>query len=96
MTGTVYGCSDKANNDDDDDLPTIEELLLTKLQEQCFTTQDQDPDKTCGVEEVASKEKGDSIEHTGSAQSDNSGGSPGKRAHYPLSWKWTTSLSDIA
>lgn len=33
-TGTVYGRSDKADNDENDnnrDLPTIEELLLTKL-----------------------------------------------------------------
>lgn len=55
-TGTVYGRSDKANddeNDDDRDLPTIEELLLTKLQEQGFTTEDRGPDKTDRVEGVA-------------------------------------------
>jgi hypothetical protein len=84
-TGTVYGRSDKANddeNDDDRDLPTIEELLLTKLQEQGFTTEDRGPDKTGGVEGVASEERGGSVDQSRSAQSDDSGGSPGKRAHY--------------
>ncbi|KAG4428111.1 hypothetical protein IFR05_016405, partial [Cadophora sp. M221] len=75
-TGTVYGRSDKANddeNDDDRDRPIIEELLLTKLQEQGFTTEDRGPDKTGGVEEVASGERGGSVDQSRSAQSDNSG-----------------------
>merc|ERR1711964_645025 len=78
-TGTVYGGSDKANNDETDndrDLPTIEELLFTKLQAQGFTTGDQDPDKTGGVEDVAADERGGSVDQSRSAQSDNSGGSP--------------------
>jgi len=82
-TGTVYGRSDKANDDEnDDDFPTIEELLLTKLQEQGFTTEDRDPDKAGGVKEVASEERDSSVDQSRSAQSDNSGRSPGKRAHY--------------
>ncbi|RDL34797.1 uncharacterized protein BP5553_07925 [Venustampulla echinocandica] len=42
-TGTVYRRSDKVNdneNDDDRDLLIIEELLLTKLKEYIFTTED--------------------------------------------------------
>ncbi|KAH7330006.1 hypothetical protein BKA65DRAFT_47766 [Rhexocercosporidium sp. MPI-PUGE-AT-0058] len=75
-TGTVYGRSDKANddeNDDDRDLPIIEELLLTKLQEQGFTREDRGPDKTGRVEEVASEERGGSVDQSRSAQRDISG-----------------------
>ncbi|KAG4414830.1 hypothetical protein IFR04_012018, partial [Cadophora malorum] len=78
-TGTVYGGSDKANNDETDDhrdLPTIEELLFTKLQAQGFTTGGRAPGKTGGVEEVAADERGSSVDQSRSAQSDNSGGSP--------------------
>ncbi|KAL5312933.1 hypothetical protein ACEPPN_019359 [Leptodophora sp. 'Broadleaf-Isolate-01'] len=78
-TGTIYGRSDKANddeNDDDRDFPIIEELLLTKLQEQGFTTEDRGPDRTGGVEGVASEERGGSVDQSRSAQSDDSGGSP--------------------
>ncbi|KAL5316367.1 hypothetical protein ACEPPN_015412 [Leptodophora sp. 'Broadleaf-Isolate-01'] len=63
-TGTVYGCSDKANDDENDDgrdLPTIEELLLAKLQAQGFITEDRGPDKTGGVEEAAADEREDPI-----------------------------------
>ncbi len=85
-TGTVYRRSDKANDDetddDDRDLPTIEELLFTNLQAQGFTTEDRGPDKTGGVEEAASEEKGGSVDQSNSAQSDELGGSPGKRTHY--------------
>ena len=53
-TGTSYGGSD------DDDFPTIEEILCTTLQKQGFTTEDQGPDNTVlGVKEVASEERGD-------------------------------------
>lgn len=64
-TGTVYGGSDKANNDendDDRDLPTIEELLFTKLKAQGFTTGARGPDKTGGVEEVAADERSGSVD----------------------------------
>merc|ERR1711939_795452 len=78
-TGTDYGGSDKANNDetdDDRDLPTIEELLFIKLQAQGFTTGVRAPGKTGRVEEVAADERGGSVDQSRSAQSDNSGGSP--------------------
>jgi hypothetical protein len=84
-TGSIYGRSDKENNDendDDRDLPTIEELLLAKLQEQGFATEDRGPDKTGGVEEAAADEMGGSIDESRSAQSDNSSRNPGERAHY--------------
>lgn len=71
-TSTICGGSDK-ENDDDRGLPTIEELLYTKLQEQGFTTEDQGPDKTDGVKEVASEERGGSVDQSSSAQSDNLG-----------------------
>ncbi|KAG9243675.1 hypothetical protein BJ878DRAFT_108243 [Calycina marina] len=77
-TGTVHGGSDKANNnetDDDRDLPTIEELLLTKLQAQGFITGVRGLDKTGGVEDTAADERGGSVDQSRSAQSDDSGGS---------------------
>jgi len=90
-TGTDYGGSDKANNDetdDDRDLPTIEELLFIKLQAQGFTTGVRAPGKTGRVEEVAADERGGSVDQSRSAQSDNSGGSPGERRPlHPLLWK---------
>ena len=90
-TGTVYGGSDKANNDetdDDRDLPTIEELLFTKLQAQGFTSGGRASGKTGGVEEVAADERGGSVDQSRSAQSDSSGGSPGEpRPLHPLLWK---------
>ena len=43
--------------------------------------------------EAAADERGRSLDHYGSASGDNSGGSPGERAYYPLSWKWTASFS---
>ena len=94
--GTVYGHSDKANDDENDDrdgdgdrdLPTIEELLFTKLQAQGFTTGHRGQDKTGGVEEVAADERGGSVDQSRSAQSDNSGGSPGEpRPLHLLLWK---------
>ncbi|MCJ1345826.1 hypothetical protein MMC31_004035 [Peltigera leucophlebia] len=78
-TGTVYGGSNKANNDENDDhrdLLTIEELLFTKLQAQGFTTGGRDPDKTGGVEEVAADERSGFVDQSRSAQGDNPGGSP--------------------
>ncbi|KUJ09872.1 uncharacterized protein LY89DRAFT_740294 [Mollisia scopiformis] len=64
-TSTVFGGSDNANNnetdDDDRDLPTIEELLFTNLQAQGFTTGDRGPDKMSGVEEVATNKRDDPI-----------------------------------
>jgi hypothetical protein len=88
-TGTVYSGSDKENddeNDDDDrDLPTIEKLLFTKLQEQGFAAADPNPGHIeRGVEEAVADERAGSIDHHGSALGDNSGGSTGERAHYTV------------
>jgi hypothetical protein len=62
--------------------PTIEELLLAKLQEQSFATEDRGPEKTGKVEDAAAGDIGGSIDQSRSAQSDNSGRNPDKRAHY--------------
>jgi hypothetical protein len=96
-TSTVYGGSDKENEDevDDDnrDLPTIEKLLLTKLQEQGFAAAGPNPGhRERRVEEAAEDEKGGAIDRHGSVPGDNSGGSTGERA---LSWKWTASFLTV-
>jgi hypothetical protein len=80
-TSTSYGGSD------DDDFPTIEEILCTTLQRKGFRTEDRGLDNAVlGVEEVALGERGDFIANSRSASGDNSGGSPGECAHHPLSW----------
>jgi len=69
-TGTVYRRSDKADddeNDDDGDLPIIEELLRTKLQEQGFVTEDRGLEKTGGVGDIALEERGGSVDQSRSA-----------------------------
>jgi hypothetical protein len=101
-TGTVRRGSDKESEDengdgDDDNLPTIEGLLFARLQEHGFTTEARGSDKAGLREaEAASEESGGSISHIGLAQSNNSGRSLGKRVSiYTLSWKSTTSFSNI-
>jgi hypothetical protein len=65
-TGTFYSGSD------DDDLPTIEEILYTVLQKKGFTTEDRTLDKTVlGVEVVATEDGGGSIDQSRSASGDN-------------------------
>jgi len=88
-TSTVYRRNDKTNDktDNDGDLPTIKELLLTKLQKQGFTTKDQGLYNTAKVEEVASKEKRASVDQSKSAQSNDSGGSLGKHAYYTFYYR---------
>jgi hypothetical protein len=72
-------------NDDNHDLPTIEELLLAKLQEQSFATEDRGPEKTGKVEDAAAGDIGGSIDQSRSAQSDNSGRNPDKAlTTYPV------------
>ena len=57
-TGPFYGGSD------DDDLPTIEEIVYTTLQKNAFTTEDSSLENTArGVEQVALEERGRSIDH---------------------------------
>ncbi|KAH8787553.1 hypothetical protein F5882DRAFT_110926 [Hyaloscypha sp. PMI_1271] len=80
-TSTVYGGSDKENddeiNDDGRDLPTVEKLLLTKLQEQGFAAADPNPGhKERGVEEAAADERAGAIDRHGSVPGGNFGGSP--------------------
>lgn len=81
-TGTVYGGSNKENDDENEDgrdLPIIEELLFTKLQEQGFAVADPNPGhKERGVKKVATDKRDGSVDQGRSAQSDNSGGSPGE------------------
>jgi hypothetical protein len=43
---------------------------------------------------TAVDERGGAIDYHGLALGDNSGGSLGERAYYPLSWKWTASFAD--
>ncbi|KAG4440623.1 hypothetical protein IFR05_003882, partial [Cadophora sp. M221] len=47
-----------------------------EFEEQGFTTEDRGPDKTGRVEEVASEERGGSVDQSKSAQSNNSSGTP--------------------
>jgi hypothetical protein len=77
-------CAPSKSHNDDRDLPTIQELLLTKLQEQGFVAEDRTrQDKTgLGVKEATAKERGGSIDHNGFAPGDNSGRSLRER---PLS-----------
>ncbi|PVH70373.1 hypothetical protein DL98DRAFT_597880 [Cadophora sp. DSE1049] len=71
--GTVYDGSENDNDDDARDLPTIEELLFTKLQKEGFTAADPNPGhRERGAEEEATDEKGGAIDYYGSALGDNS------------------------
>jgi hypothetical protein len=86
-TGTVFGGNGKEKDDDDYNLPTIEELLYTTLQKKGFAMEDPSPDSTVqGVEEVALDERGGSINHSRSTPGDSSGNSQGERACYLLLW----------
>jgi hypothetical protein len=81
----VYGDIDKENhdeiNDDSRDLPTVEKLLLSKLQEQGFAAADPNPgQKERGVEEAAADKRGRAIDRHGSIPGDNSSGSTGESA----------------
>lgn len=79
-TGTFYGGS--GGSSDDDDLPTIEEILYPVLQKG-FTTKDSSLENTVrGIEKVALEERGGSVDHSRSASGNDSVGSLGKRAYY--------------
>ncbi|KAH0535945.1 hypothetical protein FGG08_007156 [Glutinoglossum americanum] len=61
-------------NDDDCDLPPIEQLLYTTLQKEGFAAEDKSPNSTaCGVKDVTVEERGSN----GSVAGDNSGGGLG-------------------
>jgi hypothetical protein len=49
--GTIYGDNDKEN--DDDYLPTIDEILYAKLQKEGFEPEDPSPEHTVGGVEVS-------------------------------------------
>ncbi|KAG9227976.1 hypothetical protein BJ875DRAFT_530575 [Amylocarpus encephaloides] len=73
QTGTVYD-----GNDDDCDLPPIEQLLYTTLQKEGFTTEDQRPKTSAFKVGNTAVERGDSLDDdNGSALGDNLGGSLG-------------------
>lgn len=78
-TGTVYSGNNK-ENDDDGDLPTIEELLQTTLQKEGFGVGDPDTEQAIrGVGKIDS-ERGRSVDYSTSAFSGSSGGNPGEHA----------------
>lgn len=84
-------------NDDDFDLPSIEQLLYTTLQKENFAAEDQPLNNaTFEVGDRTTNERGGSLDNNGSAPGGNPSGSPGEHALYPLSWKQTTSFSNIA
>lgn len=72
---------DSNDNDDDCDLPSIEQLLYTTLQKEGFATEDQRPKNSAFVVGDA----GSLDDDNGSALGDNSGGSLGEHVHCPLS-----------
>lgn len=80
-TGTIYECNNQGNNNENDDnnrdLPIIEELLLAKLQEQCFVAVDPNLDhKERGVEEAVVDKRGSDIDRYRSVPGNNFGGRP--------------------
>ncbi|KAI9770344.1 MAG: hypothetical protein M1839_003221 [Geoglossum umbratile] len=80
-TSTVYSGNDKEegneDNDDNHDLPTIEDLLYTTLKKEGFATEDSSSDhRVRGVGEVAVKKRGGFTDHNRSALGQDSGGSP--------------------
>ncbi|CAG8982703.1 hypothetical protein HYALB_00000984 [Hymenoscyphus albidus] len=90
-TDTIHRDSHNKNNneaeaedDNDSDFSTIEELLLTKPQEQGFTKENRGLDNTGGVEEVALEGRTGSVDYSGLALGYNSSGSPGNSTIYML------------
>ena len=79
MTSTIYGNNDKEKKDDDDNLPTIEDLLYTTLKKEGFAMEDSGLSHR--VEEGAG-----SIDYSRSASGDSSSGSQGECALYPPLW----------
>ncbi|KAI9768270.1 MAG: hypothetical protein M1839_004164 [Geoglossum umbratile] len=76
-TSTIYGGNDKEEEDDDNDLPTIEDLLYTTLKMEGFATEDSSLDhRVRGVGEVAVEERGSFTNHNRSALGEYSGDRP--------------------
>jgi hypothetical protein len=75
---------DGNGNDDDCDLPSIEQLLYTRLQKEGLATEDQRPRNSAFKVGDAAVERGGSLDdNNGSAPGDNSGESPGEHAKLP-------------
>ncbi len=71
--------TDDNENDDDCDLPSIEQLLYTTLQKEGFAAEDQRPkNKAFGVGDTIVEERGGSLDDNESAPDDNLGGSLGE------------------
>ena len=78
-TGIFYGGSD------DDDFPTIEEILYTTLQKEGCTMEESSPANIVqGVKEIALEERDSFIDHSRLASSNDLGRSLGERAYHPL------------
>lgn len=74
-----------SGDDNDNDLPTVEEILYTALQKEGFATENRHPDNTAfGVGDATTEERGGSLDNNGSAPDDNSGGSPSEHTHYTI------------
>ena len=76
MTSTVYDDNDKEKEDDDNDLPTIKDLLYTTLKKEGFATENS------GLGHRV-EERADSIDHSRSVSGDSLSGSRGEYALYP-------------
>jgi hypothetical protein len=83
-SSTIYSSNDKEEGEyDDDDLPTIEDLLYTTLKKEGFATEDSSPDhRVRGVGKVAVEKRGCFTDYNRSVLGQDSGGSPGKCTHY--------------
>ena len=87
MTNTVQPDSIGEEDEDDDDLPTIEDLLYTTLKKEGFATEDSSPyHRVRGVGEIVVEERGGFTDYNRSALGEDSSGSPSECTHYPLSW----------
>lgn len=86
-TGTIYSDNYKENNDDDDDyLPTVEEILYTALHKEGFAMEGSSPDHTArGIDEVAPEETSSSVDHSRSTPDDGLGTSQSELSQYPPS-----------
>ncbi len=83
-------------NDDDFDLPSIEQLLYTTLQKESFIAEDQPLNNvTFKVGDRTLNKRGGSLNNNGLAPGSNLSGTLGKHALYPLSWKQISSFSNM-
>jgi len=84
-------------NDNDFNLPSIEQLLYTTLPKKSFAAEDQPLNNaTFKVGDRIPNKRGGSLDNNGLAPGSNPSGTPGKHALYPLSYKQTSSFANIA